>query len=422
MAYITERSRFAERMTATGGYWPEHFNICTLVDQYGTPVESKGVTTVNIGELDNQTGAPANFAYGGAAVYYALNGREFQLSFAVDAAALAPLAAGSAITIYFYQLRDGDYYLLDTIVTANPACAIGACAKLRVDCAAADGTDILGATHVAVAGNVVVADTCYAYFDYDLYEDDTDVELEAGDIEIGAVEIKDGATDTRATVATANAGSVATTTVLKVQPLDETGAVISGFAAGGATTDTPLAGETAEDGTARTGISLWKRIVNKLIDIKAVFTDVWSVAGHWLSVHEASPLDQKYSGPTSMGAAVALVTTTWIDLGAEIDVRGNNGIRFYLTVDKNDSTGIAFRVMLKDASAAADEYVYKFGTVAAGVVTLDDSSWTLGDADGYIEVSIPDLGNTVAFVQPQIYCGAQGVSQGTVAGKYIMAY
>ena len=193
-------------------------------------------------------------------------------------------------------------------------------------------------------------------------------------------------------------------------------------AAVGATTDTPLAGETAEDATARTGISLWKRIANKLIDIKAVFTDVWSVAGHWLSVHEASPLDQKYSGPTSMGAAVALVTTTWTDLGAEIDVRGNKGIRFYLTVDKNDSTGIAFRVMLKDASAAADEYVYKFGTVAAGVVTLDDGSWTLGDADGYVEVSIPDLGNTVAFVQPQIYCGTQGVSQGTVAGKYIMAY
>lgn len=160
-------------------------------------------------------------------------------------------------------------------------------------------------------------------------------------------------------------------------------------------------------------------------EIKIFFRGVtrgFDTAGNGYATAESQPLSQKYSGPTSLGAAVALVTTTWTDLGPEIDVRGYNKIRFYLTVDKNDSTGIAFRVMLKDASAAADEYIYKFGTVAAGVVTLDNSSWTLGDADGYIEVSIPDLGNTVAFVQGQIYCGAQGASQGTVAGKYIMAY
>lgn len=38
----------------------------------------------------------------------------------------------------------------------------------------------------------------------------------------------------------------------------------------GATTDAPLAGETPEGATARTGISLWKRMVNKLIEIKAL--------------------------------------------------------------------------------------------------------------------------------------------------------
>ena len=42
----------------------------------------------------------------------------------------------------------------------------------------------------------------------------------------------------------------------------------------GATTDTPLAGETAEGATARTGIGLWKRMVNKLIDIKALLASL----------------------------------------------------------------------------------------------------------------------------------------------------
>ncbi len=41
-------------------------------------------------------------------------------------------------------------------------------------------------------------------------------------------------------------------------------------AAIGTTADVPLAGETAESATVRTGISLWKRFVNKLIDIKAL--------------------------------------------------------------------------------------------------------------------------------------------------------
>ena len=38
----------------------------------------------------------------------------------------------------------------------------------------------------------------------------------------------------------------------------------------GALTDTPLGGETAEGATARSGISLWKRVVNKLIELKTL--------------------------------------------------------------------------------------------------------------------------------------------------------
>lgn len=45
------------------------------------------------------------------------------------------------------------------------------------------------------------------------------VTLQATDIEIGAVEIKDGATDTRAQVKAANAAAAATDEVLKVQPI-----------------------------------------------------------------------------------------------------------------------------------------------------------------------------------------------------------
>lgn len=54
------------------------------------------------------------------------------------------------------------------------------------------------------------------------------VQLDAVDIQIGAVELKDGATDARATVNAANTARTSATTVLAVQPIDETGAIIKG--------------------------------------------------------------------------------------------------------------------------------------------------------------------------------------------------
>lgn len=60
-----------------------------------------------------------------------------------------------------------------------------------------------------------------------LHSSDTLV-LQTGDIEIGAVELKDGATDTRATINAANTARTSATTVVAVQPLDETGAIIKG--------------------------------------------------------------------------------------------------------------------------------------------------------------------------------------------------
>jgi len=51
--------------------------------------------------------------------------------------------------------------------------------------------------------------------------------IETGDIEIGAVELKDGATDNRAVINAANTARAATDKVVLVQAVDETGAVMS---------------------------------------------------------------------------------------------------------------------------------------------------------------------------------------------------
>lgn len=133
---------------------------------------------------------------------------------------------------------------------------------------------------------------------------------------------------------------------------------------------------------------------------------------------------QKFFGPIAQISASQDFTAAWADLGSgvEIDCRGYNKIRFYLTVDVNDSTGLQFRVMLKETAAATGEYSYKFQSASSGVVTQYDAVWNLGDADGYVEISIDDLNGTVAYLQPQIIAAVVGGTAGQIdACKYILS-
>ena len=58
------------------------------------------------------------------------------------------------------------------------------------------------------------------------------VAIDPGDINIGTVELKDGSSSVLASIDLANAAASASTPVIRVQPIDDTGAVIAG--AGGA--------------------------------------------------------------------------------------------------------------------------------------------------------------------------------------------
>ena len=91
-----------------------------------------------------------------------------------------------------------------------------------------------------------------------------------------SVEPKDGDSSTFPLPVTAVAvrqsdGTARDVTATDKFPVTDAGALAAGTALG-TTADAPLAGDTAESETARTGISLWKRFVNKLIEIKAILT------------------------------------------------------------------------------------------------------------------------------------------------------
>jgi len=80
----------------------------------------------------------------------------------------------------------------------------------------------------------------------------------------------------------------------------DTGLISGGI---GTTADAPLAGDTAETTTVRTGISLWKRAVNKLIEIKALL--VKGTAGTTASIAVTVATDDAVIGATDASVAAA---------------------------------------------------------------------------------------------------------------------
>lgn len=259
----------------------------------------KGVPTYNqtrpveyhpIGSLTIAAGgAGANYACPGTGTVYDIKGLKLQLSFA---AVGNNLVGGDVLAVTFYQLRDGTYYLLDSVNATVPAVTAGSIGKVEVNPDFTDGSELHGATHFAVTGTVAVAaggiPGSTLYVDYDLYADE-DIDLEFSG-SIGAVKLEDGATAQRATVNASGELLVKDTTADTL--LGTIDSDTSGIATGiGAVTDAPVADNTTvEDATARSEISLLKRVANLLI---ALLKQAYISATNHFRTAEISPLDTR---------------------------------------------------------------------------------------------------------------------------------
>ena len=121
----------------------------------------------------------------------------------------------------------------------------------------------------------------------------------------------------------------------------------------GTTVDDVLAGETLESAAARTGISLWKRAVNKLIDIKALLVKGTAAMA------------------ASIGVTIATNDTQFGAVGSAADVDGNiHGQLEYIGTQAalflaaaGDTTGLVFSTVLITEAVA--------GVADLGVVAND---------------------------------------------------
>lgn len=98
------------------------------------------------------------------------------------------------------------------------------------------------------------------------------VDIAVSDIEIGAVELKDATTDTRAIINAANTGRVATNAVLLTQPIDAAGNIISSDAA-----PTTLTGGTKTVTTSGTAEALGASLAIKSAYLRAPESNIGDI-------------------------------------------------------------------------------------------------------------------------------------------------
>lgn len=167
--------------------------------------------------------------------------------------------------------------------------------------------------------------------------------LEVGDIEIGGVEIKNGADDTRAVV-TSGAATPATTDNALVTAVADGKHVAVGAKADAAQTDPTQAASL---------ISLIKGWLT-------ILKDVWDNTNHWLRV---------------MSAPVVLSSATRTDVAASVTVvtlLAANGSRKPGSLVANDSTAILY-VKLGAGASSSDFYAAVDGkTTVPGVLQIPD--------------------------------------------------
>lgn len=258
-------------------------------------------------------------------------------------------------------------------------------------------------------------------------------DLEASDIQIGAVEIKDSSNDNRVSVddngalkVTGGASSVnaeykspddfiaeytsSNTITLSSLPFSVADSSQIQYV-----TVVPSTGDAATYVNGANGITM--TISSNVITVNGVTDpfasgDVYQVginaqekaydaSTNSMMQSSLNPVWERYTDPEELVDAQDL-TDTYADYGAEIDMRGYTHLRIAIVADVNDSENVDLKLLGKDESGGTDEYEIEGGTT--------QELWTTGASDGKYSYTFDVKGSP--FVQLQAKAGTVGSTAG----------
>lgn len=113
-----------------------------------------------------------------------------------------------------------------------------------------------------------------------------------------------------------------------------------------------------------------------------------------------NPSYSRNTDPEPIIAAAQTLTTSYADVGYEIENKGYKKMGIWIKVTKNDATAIDLQVIVKHTSAGTEEYNMIAEVIAAGVSTVSVKNFTLPAANNLLYIPI-ELDNAIPFVQIQ---------------------
>lgn len=105
------------------------------------------------------------------------------------------------------------------------------------------------------------------------------------------------------------------------------------------------------------------------------------------------------------------LTASWADVGAEINCNSNKTVTFFIDFTVNDSLTNEIRVLCKDESGGANEYVLE---------NITDYTKVLGDSS--IKIAYPFDVTGIPYIQLQAKTGTVGVTAGTLSINIVKEY
>ena len=135
------------------------------------------------------------------------------------------------------------------------------------------------------------------------------------------------------------------------------------------------------------GINYQDKAYDKSLDIKKVI--------------EQSPLWERYTDPESLLSSAYEITSSFADVGNEIDVRGYNYLILWCIIDIGTSTNVKIRILHKHTFAGSEEFreIY-LGTPGSNITSINLNDYEIeSDANQLFKLVVPVIGTHYVQIQ-----------------------
>jgi hypothetical protein len=125
-------------------------------------------------------------------------------------------------------------------------------------------------------------------------------------------------------------------------------------------------------------------------------------------------MNRNYETREVVKSTAQAFTTSWVDIGGEIEMRGYNTLAVWATLDINNTNNPRIRALAKLDSAGTKEYNIVIKSVGASDVKIE-SNYIEWNVDADMETLIQfETDGLIPYIQLQIQCGTVGVAAGQI--------